>query len=371
MTSKNEKATTNLTLPVDSILTDDSTLAALETPTELIVDKWGAFISKTSERLRVTHKSLLLQEAPLHNLKQVLVTSNGVSLSSDVVQECAKRGIGIHFLDFSGKAYASLFSAQLTGTVKTRRAQLLAYTGEQSLILGKAFALGKVRNQLNVLRYMNKNRGAKNPALFEEVRQATIGLEAFADDITALQGNRIDDIREQLLSLEGRAAQLYWQQFKNLLVTEVEFPGRHGQGATDLINSMLNYGYGVLYTRVEQAIMLAGLDPFAGFTHTDRSGKASLVYDLVEEFRQAIVDRTVLSVLNLGTKLEQEEDGRLSADTRRLLAGKIMERLTAGRETYERKRQTLQFILYSQARHIATFVRGELGRNYEPFICGW
>ena len=46
--------------------------------------------------------------------------------------------------------------------------------------------------------------------------------------------------------------------------------------------------------------MNAGLEPFAGFLHVDRSGKPSLVLDLMEEFRQPVVDRAILSWLNRG-----------------------------------------------------------------------
>ncbi|HEX2914065.1 MAG TPA: CRISPR-associated endonuclease Cas1 [Chloroflexia bacterium] len=355
---------------VDMML-DEETQMVLKNPAELIVDEWGAYIGKHSERLRVSRKGETLQEVPLVELKQVLITSGGVSLSSDVVEECARRGIAIHFLDFGGRAYASLFSSQLSGTVKTRREQLLAYTDRRGLILGKTFAAGKIRNQVNTLRYLNKNRAQKMPELYAEVRQAAIDLEGMADELARLEGPNIEEVRGQLLAQEGQAAKLYWEQFKKLLLADYEWPGREGQGATDLINSLLNYGYGVLYSRVEQALVLAGLDPFAGFVHTDRPGKPSLVFDLVEEFRQPVVDRVVVSLLNLKTELVQDEQGRLTAETRKLLARKIMERLNESRERYEKKRQTLQYILYSQARHIATYVRGDLGQDYQPFICGW
>lgn len=368
MSRKNTKS--DEVIVVDSML-DDETIQALKVPAELIVDERGAYIGKHSERLRVTRRSELLQEVAMAELRQVLITSSGVSLSSDAVEECARRGIAIHFLDYTGRTYASLFSGQLTGTVKTRRAQLLAFTDERGLHLGKAFAEGKIRNQLNVLRYLNKNRASRMPELHAQVGQAAIDLEGMADQVARLSGPNVDAVRGQLLSLEGRAAQLYWQNFKKLLLVEVDWPGRDGQGATDLLNSLLNYGYGVLYSRVEQAIVLAGLDPFAGFTHTDRPGKPSLVFDLVEEFRQPVVDRVVMSLLNLKVNLAQDEEGRLTPETRKMLARKIMERLNEGREKYEKKNQSLQAILYSQARHIATYVRGDLGRDYEPFVCGW
>lgn len=372
---KGDKNMSDKNLPevriTDSIMEDAETQALLKPVTQVTIDEWGTFVGKHSERLRLTRKNAPTREYPLGSLQQVLVMNGGISISSDAIEECAKRGIPIHFLDYAGRAYASLFSGQLTGTVKTRREQLIAYTDLRGLELGKAFAFGKIHNQLNQLRYMTKNRIDKMPELVTEVRQAAIDLEAMADELQNLYGNNIDDVRGHLLSIEGRAAQIYWNQLKKLLVIETDWPGREGQGATDLINSLLNYGYGVLYTKVEQALILAGLDPFAGFVHTDRPGKPSLVYDVVEEFRQPVVDRVVFGILNLKTELEQDEQGYLTKETKNLLVRKINERLLESRERYERKRQTLQYIMFNQARHIASFVKGELNRAYEPFICGW
>jgi CRISP-associated protein Cas1 len=56
---------------------------------------------------------------------------------------------------------------------------------------------------------------------------------------------------------------------------------------------MLNYTYGVLYSLVEKACIVAGLDAFCGFLHSDNYGKKSLVFDLIEPFR-ILGDRTVL-----------------------------------------------------------------------------
>ena len=60
--------------------------------------------------------------------------------------------------------------------------------------------------------------------------------------------------------------------------------------------------------------MNAGLEPFAGFLHVDRPGKPSLVLDMVEEFRQPVVDRAVIAAIGRGTAIETQE-GMLT-DTR-------------------------------------------------------
>jgi len=101
--------------------------------------------------------------------------------------------------------------------------------------------------------------------------------------------------------------------------------------------------------------------------HVDRPGKPSLVLDLIEEFRQPVVDRTVIAMFSKGHKVQLEE-GKLSADTRKELAAKILARLDST-ENYEGKKHKLTTIIQRQARSLGTFVRGE--GKYRPFVGGW
>lgn len=336
--------------------------------TELLVEQYGAFVGKHSERVRVTVKGTLVEERPFYGLEHVMVLSGGVSLSSDVVRECANRGIDITFLSGSGVPYARLISPALTGTVKTRREQLLAYLDGRGVALGKAFAGGKLANQANLLRYMAKNRRESSPEVYDRAREEAFTIQDYQRKIEELKGETIDAIRQDLMSLEAHAAKVYWEAARELLLPDVGWEGRETRGATDLVNSCLNYGYGILYSHVERAALLAGLDPYAGFVHVDRAGKPSLVLDLIEEFRQMVVDRTVFALLNRGVKLAIEE-GRLVEASRRLLAERVNERLD-GEEPYEGKKHKLRTVLASQARHVATFVRGE-GKVYKAFVGRW
>ncbi|MFN8492759.1 MAG: CRISPR-associated endonuclease Cas1 [Caldilineaceae bacterium] len=339
----------------------------------LIVDEFGSFIAKHQGRLRVTCKEEKRQEAPLMHLETVLITGRGVSLSSDVVEACAEEGIPIHFLTARGQPVGSLYSAGLAATVQTRQAQLLARLDRRSLAVALAVAEGKIRNQVNLLKYLSKNRKEKQPEIYTEVRLLADEVQDHLAELDLLRTDpallSVDDCRGQLLSIEGRAAQKYWRAIGKLLLVEADWPGRVTQGATDSFNAALNYGYGVLYGQMEWALVLAGLDPYAGYLHVDRPGKASLVYDMVEEFRQTVVDRTVLAFLNRGTALEMDERGKLVETTRHALADAIKKRLEAVEE-YEDKRHPLRSILQMQARHLATFLRGERER-YEPFVSAW
>lgn len=335
--------------------------------TEVFIINFGTTLGKKSERLLIKEQGKVIKEIPFQEISTLTIATRGVSLSSDVILECIEHGIQINFLTPSGRPYAKITSPQLSGTVITRREQILAYTDGRGLTLALAFVDGKLKNQANVLKYFGKYRRAADPAAYEALRGRLARLDGVREELRAVSGTRVDEVRGTVFSIEGRAAQEYWEGVGLLLGKKVEFPGREGRGAEDPVNAALNYGYGILYSQVWGAVTLAGLEPFAGFLHTDRPGKPSLVLDLTEEFRACVVDRTVVGMVLRGTSINLEE-GRLTEETRREVARRILERLEA-EEHYEGKKSTVRTIIQRQARRVATFLRGE--GNYKPFVAGW
>lgn len=330
----------------------------------MFVEGFGAFVGKKSERLVVKRKGEVIFERPFFEVERVILATEGVIVSAAAIHECVKHGIPLEFISFSGEPYASLISPNLGGTVKTRREQLLAYEDQRSVELGKAFATGKLRNSANILKYFAKYRKTTNQSAYDFLYRRVDGIEELAHQVEGIEGSRVDEVRGALLNAEGRGASLYWEGIGRIMPG---FPGREGRGAKDLVNSLLNYGYGILYHRVLSAVVRAGLDQFAGYVHTDRPGKPSLVLDLIEEFRGQVVDRTVLGMLGTGFKVRMDGD-KLDEPTRRLLAGKIRERL-ATRVKHRGKKHTLENIIHIQARGVASFVRD--GVLYKPFVGSW
>jgi CRISPR-associated protein Cas1 len=334
---------------------------------ELLVTNYGSFLGKKSERLVLKENGKVVYEIPFHDLEQVVIDTSGASLSTDVIRECMEHGIQISFLTSAGKPYARLVSPYLTGTVITRRQQLMAYNDDRGVALSKLIVEGKLKNQVNVLKYFAKYRKGIYQDLYEQVYNITAGIEQIAAELVNIKGKCIDDVRGQILSVEGRAGNLYWQGIKYLTADKVDFPGREHRDSSDPVNSLLNYGYGMLYRQAERALILAGLDPFGGFLHVDRPGKLSLVYDFVEEFRQQVVDRVVVAMVNKGMEISME-DGMLAVSTRKELQERIRERLDS-QERFQGKKYKLCTIIQMQARRIATYLRGEA--KYRPFIGGW
>lgn len=363
----------------------------------LIISDYGVYLGKHSERVVVKYreKDRPNDEVALMDLEQVIISSRGVSLSSDLVEACTQQGIEISFLDFNGQPYAKLLSPTLTATVISRREQLAAYQDERGFDIIKRFVQGKLQNQINLIRYFGKYRKKKAPKQYSELTERVGKIQELLEQLNGLKIINagcppIDAMRQTLMNLEGRASALYWECFQRLLPGG-KFDKREHQGAQNEVNVLLNYGYGILYSQVWSALALAGLEPFAGFLHVDRPGKPSLVLDFIEEFRQPAVDRVVLAMINKRFKVQWEEldsnaardahqtvksnedkavneQRRLSKDTRRTLADRILARLQET-ETFERKQQKLACIIQQQARHLAMFLRRE--RDYQPFVAKW
>jgi CRISPR-associated protein Cas1 len=87
----------------------------------------------------------------------------------------------------------------------------------------------------------------------------------------------------------------------------------------------------------------------------------------VEEFRAAVVDRTVFGLLNLGVSVEVKEDG-LSAETRHDLARKLVQRLQT--ETrYHGEPVRLEEVMGHQARLLVQHIEGKA--RYDTFVLPW
>jgi CRISP-associated protein Cas1 len=345
----------------------DPWVAQTEDAAQLIISGFGIYLGKKSERLQIKVQGKAAYEFPFFRISEVVVASRGVSLSSDLLREFCENGIRLSFTESSGRPYAMLSSPVLTATVASRREQLMAYHDERSVEISKLIVRGKVRNQRHLLLYCGKYLKSSTPERYAVIADLTPRLRALELKAKAVKGKNIEECSETLRGLEGTAGRLYWQGIKTIVENKAEFEGRIHQGASDPFNSLLNYGYGILYSHVWGAVVNAGLEPFAGYLHVDRPGKPSLVLDMVEEFRQPVIDRTVVAFTNLAQPVGMN-DGMLDESTKKALSQKILERL-ASRESFQGQEYQIRSIIQMQARSLVSFLRGK--GNYRPFSFRW
>jgi CRISPR-associated protein Cas1 len=321
----------------------------------------------SEQKEKRSSKSRTVMEIPFFRVHEIVIASRGVSISTDLIEELCERGIRVTFLTGRGNPYAMLSSPMLTATVITRREQISAYWDERGLAFSKKIVAGKIKNQAALLKYFGKYLKSTDEERYEIVNAKAMSLTSLRRKVDKVEGGKIDDARHPLLGLEGTAGRIYWEGVSEVISDHALFTRREHRGATDPVNSMLNYGYGILYSVIWGAIVNAGLEPFAGFLHVDRPGKPSLVLDLIEEFRQSIVDRQIFATVNHEQRVTFKE-GLLDQESRRMVADKVLERLDCA-ESYHGKKYKLSSIIQMQARCLAIFLRKE--GEYKPYSSRW
>ncbi|RLE57909.1 MAG: CRISPR-associated endonuclease Cas1 [Thermoprotei archaeon] len=336
--------------------------------TTIIIKDYGVKLSYRRGMVVITKRGQVLDKVPLTTIEQIIVVTSGVALTSKLLRHCARNHIDIVVLDHRGEPIARLYPVTIGGTVLYRRAQYEAYNDHRGPHIARAIVMTKLRNQSNFLRYLAKNRKKTDPTTAEQLTDAAAKIIELTQQLIKVDNDKLsDDLRQKLLTIEGHGARVYWEALAQALPTYLHFPGRDQEGQ-DIVNRSLNYLYGVLKSVTWKATTLAGLDPYAGYLHIDRSGRPSLTLDLMEPLRPALVDRVIVSyVQRKQLKIHEvmEDGGRLSPWYRTELIKALQERLQT-RTTYLGKSVTREQVPYLQARNLARYLIGR-EPQYIPF----
>lgn len=290
----------------------------------LYLETYGLALRKSGGALRICREGKRVKELPAIGVEAVVVAAEGVSISGGAVRLCGERNIPLFFLPRNGGAATVL--APVESSKPDRLAAQIAAHADPARVLavGRGMVRGKVKNQLALMRYFAKaparRSGGFNDAHAEHAAAVTEVLARLAEEPPV---EDLSLLRGRLFSAEGRAASLYWRTVAELIPLGAGFAGRRRKGAEDPVNSMLNYGYAILCTRIHHAVIRSGLSTYFSFLHSPQPGRASLVYDLVEEFRPWAVDRVVIGMLGKGRKPTTDDDGRLMPDDRRCLIERL------------------------------------------------
>lgn len=338
----------------------------------LVVDGYGKFLRREGNQIIVSEKGKVLHRILVEELRQVVIAGNG-GISFDAMELLGEHGVDLIKVDWKGDVVCRLSSSMMR-TVQTRREQYAAYNDKRGGHLSKAFITGKAKNQYALLGTLAKSRSETSPVTAETLLRAREKIGDALKSIGSIPEKAPSEIRGELMGFEGNCSRIYWEAVASIITSDFSFPGRSGRYAKDPINAMLNYGYALLEGEVWRAVHFSGLDPYGGFLHVDRPGKASLVLDLMEEFRQQVVDRNVFSIVNKGM-VDQSEFQMDSGICRLLERPKrlLIESIESQFEEYLRFRDTkLKWtdLVMSQAVEVAKYLRGEIPK-YEPFYLRW
>ena len=338
----------------------------IETETSgLLVNKPGTFIGLTNRGITASYKGKVIAQHHKDNLSQIIVTGQGVSMSSNLIDFCLTNKIPIDFFDHQGNHLGSVLSAKYIQTTLWAKQSDADRNLKNTIALG--IIEGKVRNQHALLKYFHKYHKNHYSALqskMEEMEQVVSDFKQWKRHVNF----KDEEFTNKLMGHEAQVAIRYWDYIRELIADDdVAFEKREHQGAQDLTNSMLNYGYAILYARMWQALLAARLNPFESLIHSRQEGKPTLAFDMIEIFRSQVVDRMVISLIQKGQDLEVR-NGLLTDKTRQLLVKSIMERL-ARYEKYQGEEMKMENIILRQSKLLAKAFDGT--DKFKPYLAKW
>lgn len=246
---------------------------------ELVLNTFGTTLAKENNNFAIRNQDGV-QHIPTRDIKTISI-SRGAQITSDAALLAVENGIEVLFVDNSGMPVGRLWSVKYGSISNIRRNQLDFTLSSKAVGWLKNVIITKMDNQSALLLSLM-------PTDIEQQKLINAAVNRITDyqkKVKILQGEVVSDIAPSLRGWEGAASRTYFERLAALMPKSSKFEGRSQHPATDIFNCLLNYSYGILYGRIEGALIKAGIDPYVGIFHRDDYNRPVLVFDVIELFR--------------------------------------------------------------------------------------
>ncbi|KUJ90568.1 MAG: CRISPR-associated protein Cas1 [Thermoanaerobacter thermocopriae] len=217
----------------------------------------------------------------IENVEQIHIFGE-VDLNTKALNYISQYGIVLHFYNYYG-FYAGSFlprKKNVSGDVVVRQA-LHYLDREKRLFLAYCFVESAVYHMMRNLR---------------ERKEAEAFLITIEDEWEKGRFN-ISSIAE-LMGLEGRIRNIYYQSFNRFLPEDFVMEKREKRPPTNPINALISFGNSLIYSHTLSQIYQTQLDPTISFLHEPSEKRFSLSLDISEIFKPLIVDTVIFKLLN-------------------------------------------------------------------------
>ena len=323
---------------------------------KLLLDGYNKTMHKTDNHIVIKDKDEVIFDDLAEKIDNITILGKGY-VTFDALSLLTKNNANIISITYDNQINYIIHNINSQTTVTLLKKQVYYSDSFHSLLTSKEIIKSKIKNQMYTLKTLNKNKEDS------EIKENILKLEE--NILKVDETNTKNEIR----GIEGISSLIYWSSIKNIIPSEYNFENRSKKPATDLFNAMLNYGYAILSSQITIKILEAGLNPDIGLLHADLNYRHSLTYDLIEEFRQQIVDKTMISMINnRQIKIEDYQNQLITLDKRKIIIEKILKKLK-NRINYRNHEKTYDEILNEQVIKLKESILNDT--NYEGFYINW
>ncbi len=285
-----------------------------------------------------------------------VIISGEHSVSTGAMRLFFEENVSFSCLDKSGYPLGFLFPHRRCMHVDVWEKQLMMNEVD-ALRIAKTICIAAAKNKMSLLRSLQRSRD--------------IDLEVFIKNVNDVIKNMHDaDDTSSLMGYEGNSSRIYFDAYRKMIPAEFGFENRVRHPSPDPVNVMLNYGYGILYSKVRMGLIQVNLNPYRGVLHASYRDQEALVYDLIEEFRQPVVDKTVLTLIGRkqvspGSFSIEGEMCMMDDHFKKEFADHILTRLES-KTKYDDSTESFQVIIDLQARRLRDAIMN--CEDYAPFV---
>lgn len=221
---------------------------------------------------------------PVEDVDAIWVFSE-LDLNARVINFLAQHKVPVHFFNYYGFYAGSFYPREYLHAGYLLVRQVRHYANRRlRLKIAREFVHAAMHNILRNLRYYG-TRGVELQEQTEGVQAEMLRLEAV---------NTIDE----LMGCEGRARAAYYQGFAGILRNDVEFTKRVRRPPDNIVNALISFTNGLVYSAALTQLYRTQLDPTVSFLHEPGARRFSLALDLAEVFKPILADRLLFKLLN-------------------------------------------------------------------------
>lgn len=253
----------------------------------------GALIRKVSRRIIAEKDKQVLLDIPIIKIDRLFVFGN-VQVTTQAMALLLDHGIDVTYFTSRGRLRGKLNSS-ISKNIFLRLAQYERWSDEKyKLKLCRNIIEAKLKNMNFVIKRYLSNHPEEN--FDRSLQTIDRGLKSL-DEKNNIAG---------LLGIEGSSSGAYFAAFGQMFRKELQFKKRVRHPSTDPINALLSLGYVMITNEIASHLEGLAFDPFLGFLHGIKYGRKSLALDMVEEFRQPLIDNFTLKLANLEIFVEKD-----------------------------------------------------------------
>ena len=252
----------------------------------LYVREQGAMLIKSGERICISKGGKILIERPAGSIDNIAIFG-GVQISSQALSMLLEKGIDISYFSYQGK-YLGHTASDTSKNIFLRMQQYDCYEDmEYRNETARIIVANKIENQIAVI----------NGWRWEGDFDWKADVETMSRHKKILEEK---NTQMEFMGVEGICSNIYFHSYARMFTCEFKFEKRSRRPPKNPINVLLSLGYTLLTKEVTNALAAQSFETYLGFLHGIRYGRQSLALDIVEEFRQPVIDRLVLKIFNKG-----------------------------------------------------------------------